>query len=392
MAMAMPALNETFIAQIKADVDENVNYGISMHFSQAGMNALQWTALSICTIFLAARLYIRLAKQGRTLMDDYFIIAAWVFLLVNVILQTIQNPDIYMIVKYGKVARYIGEKYRVNLDMVYGPELAAEFVERGTRFLKFEFTIIGLFWTIIWLVKGSFLAFFYTLFEGLPNYRRAWWFVVVFAFFAYAGAWITSALNCHPVSNYFVWGACGKPADEEMTIISIAYSTTVDVLIDVMIMAMPLSLLWKVQISTKQKLALAGVFSLGIVITIFAIIRAIEVTTRAREDTILLAFWSCLESAVSVVVGCLPPFKSLFANRHKGHSGGYNYYGETGGLGSGLRHASMPLQSHATIRGGRDGKFREFKSESRESIIDEEDGFGGIDQRIVVKKDVVSLS
>ncbi len=45
-------------------------------------------------------------------------------------------------------------------------------------------------WTQLWLVKASFLAFFYTLFYGLPQYRKAWWVVVIFTVLAYLGCWI----------------------------------------------------------------------------------------------------------------------------------------------------------------------------------------------------------
>jgi hypothetical protein len=65
-----------------------------------------------------------------------------------------------------------------------------------------------------------------------------------------------------------------------------------------------------VQISPRQKLGLAGVFCVGFIIVIFAIIRAVQVTATARTDTILLAFWGILESTVGTCCSfpCLPPF------------------------------------------------------------------------------------
>ena len=78
---------------------------------------------------------------------------------------------------------------------------------------------------------------------------------------------------------------CATPLDNQTTIIIIIYSTVVDILIDLMIIAMPLKLLYRVQISFRQKMALSGVFSMGTVIVIFSIIRAIQVTTTARNDT-----------------------------------------------------------------------------------------------------------
>ena len=64
------------------------------------------------------------------------------------------------------------------------------------------------------------------------------------------------------------------------------------------VMAMPLSLLYRIQISNKQKIGLATVFSIAIIIIITAIIRAIEITTRSRTDAALLALCSVIESTV----------------------------------------------------------------------------------------------
>lgn len=175
---------------------------------------------------------------------------------------------------------------------------------------------------------------------------------------------------------------------------------------------MPLNLLWKVQISTRQKIGLAGVFSLGLIVIIFAIIRAVQVTATARDDTILLAFWGVLESTVgmrrvfsfllfvpfyrasitdarisAVVVGCLPPFKSLFGTPRNTKNGYGPSYGT--GPGSRLRNGSMPLQSHATVRAGKDRKWKDDpKTESRESIVEFDDSMYPM-QSIHVKKDVV---
>lgn len=193
---------------------------------------------------------------------------------------------------------------------------------------------------------------------------------------------------------------CSTPLDAQTTIVIIIYSTVVDILIDLMIMAMPLKLLYNVQISFRQKLALSGVFSMGMVIVVFSIIRAVQVTTTARNDTFLLAFWGVLESTVAVIVGCLPPFKSLFTNVGSTKASG-EYYGETGGLGqygAGSRMrggGSVPLQSHASIRGGKERWVDDedyIMNSSKESLTKPEEVDDWARGRIMVKKDVVSLN
>ena len=63
-------------------------------------------------------------------------------------------------------------------------------------------------------------------------------------------------------------------------------------------MALPLNLLWNLQVTRKQKAGLAVVFSVGTIIIIVAIARGIEIATRARTDGVLLNIWSIIESGV----------------------------------------------------------------------------------------------
>jgi hypothetical protein len=76
----------------------------------------------------------------------------------------------------------------------------------GNIYVRYEFPIIGLMWTVLWCVKASLLALFWRLFDGLPQYRRMWWVVVVFVALSYVGCWIASAWTCHPPSTYFDFG------------------------------------------------------------------------------------------------------------------------------------------------------------------------------------------
>ena len=187
-------------AEIEKGID-SISNGLLDNLSPAGFNAIIWTSVGICACFVAGRFWVRLTKAGRLAVDDWLILSAWVFLLLNAILQTCQMPDIVNLIVNSNRSAYLREvKVERSLAGKY------EFFVRGTRFLKYEFTIIGFFWTVLWLVKASFLAFFYTLFEGLPKYRKVWWAVVVFSFLAYVGCWIASINNCHPPKNYFTLG------------------------------------------------------------------------------------------------------------------------------------------------------------------------------------------
>lgn len=68
-------------------------------------------------------------------------------------------------------------------------------------------------------------------------------------------------------------------------------------------MAVPISMLWGVQMSIRRKAALMGLFSLGVVTTIISIIRATAITTRGRQpDTSWSYMWNIIEQAIGKIM------------------------------------------------------------------------------------------
>ncbi|GIJ87376.1 hypothetical protein Asppvi_006282 [Aspergillus pseudoviridinutans] len=278
--------------------------GIATHLSVNGLIGVTWTGAGLGIIFASIRFAIRIKRMKRLLVDDYFVLLALVFLVTNAILQTLQAPHLYYMV----------------LD-VTGPDI----VYHGLKYTHYEFFIIGIFWSVLWSIKGSFLALFWLISDGLPHYRRVWWGVTTFAVLAYIGCWLASVLNCHPPSDYFRFGKCTKPIDIRGSVISICYSTAVDILTDLMIMYLPLRILWKTKMNLHQKLGLATVFCLGFIIIAAAIIRAVAITGKAYSDQAALAVWGIAESSISMIVGCLPPFKTFITSHSSSANYNYNY-------------------------------------------------------------------
>jgi hypothetical protein len=58
-------------------------------------------------------------------------------------------------------------------------------------------------------------------------------------------------------------------------------------------------MLWKVQISLRQKIALAGIFSITFLIMLFAVIRVVVVSTaNMQAEQSWFYTWSCIEHTV----------------------------------------------------------------------------------------------
>ncbi|EAW21803.1 uncharacterized protein NFIA_069740 [Aspergillus fischeri NRRL 181] len=256
---------------------------VATHLSVNGLIGVTWTGAGLGIIFASIRFGIRIKRMKRLLVDDYFVLLALVFLVTNAILQTLQAPHLYYM-----------------LLNVTGPDI----VYHALKYTHYEFVIIGIFWSVLWSIKGSFLALFWLISDGLPHYRRVWWGVTIFAVLAYIGCWLASILNCHPPSDYFRFGI---------------------VVVELWLMYLPLRILWKTKMNLHQKLGLATVFCLGFIIIAAAIIRAVAITGKAYSDQAALAIWGIAESSISMIVGCLPPFKSFITSRSSSANYNYNY-------------------------------------------------------------------
>jgi hypothetical protein len=163
--------------------------GLVTQLSVNGLIAITWVGVGLGILFTSARIAIRIIYMKRLLADDYFMLLALGFLITNAILQTLQAPHLYYLV--------------LNTT---GPDI----VHHGLRYTYYEFAIIGIFWSVLWSVKASFLALFWMISDGLPRYRRVWWATVVFAALAYIGCWVGSVYTCHPPSDYFNFGMFGS--------------------------------------------------------------------------------------------------------------------------------------------------------------------------------------
>lgn len=164
--------------------------GAAKNLPEGGLIAICWVGVGTAAFFVSARIYARVHETGRIAVDDFWILLAWVFLAVNAVLQTLQTHSLYYLV-------YVGAG-RLPAD--------AELMVQGNVYVRYEFVIIAFFWTILWCVKGSFLALYWRLFEGFSKWKKAWWFVTIFTLLSYTGAWFASAFNCHPAGNYFKFG------------------------------------------------------------------------------------------------------------------------------------------------------------------------------------------
>ncbi|KAI9839027.1 MAG: hypothetical protein M1837_002281 [Sclerophora amabilis] len=275
---------------------------------KAGMLAIVWIGFAVAAILTAARLYIRHVKLRRFFWDDAFHVFALVTLLTSAFV-------------YSWMVHVI---YDIGLAVTGMKMLDVKFFDYDVpQFFRYQFGTILLFWITLWSVKISFLLFYRRFFDGLTKHIIAWWLVMIFTVGAFIGCCITFLTVCGTTANWFKVVQCGTYPSLIRMAESIKFSTAVDIISDVMIMALPLRILCTLRITTRQKIGLAGLFSLAIIIITFAIVRAAkssgtlvpnDISSLVKSDPTTLTLYTILEATVAVIVSCLPTFRVLFVN------------------------------------------------------------------------------
>lgn len=122
------------------------------------------------------------------------------------------------------------------------------------------------------------------------------------------------SVSCIPVSSLFLldlrdsnqvqvakqWDASirGKCIDEVPFYFALA-GTSIG--LDLVIIALPLPVLWKLQLRFKQKIILAALFALGFFVTVIQIIRIFTVKDlKTYTDSKNIVIWSCVEISLGV--------------------------------------------------------------------------------------------
>lgn len=165
-----------------------------------------------------------------------------------------------------------------------------------------------LIWLCVFAVKFCYLFFFRQLIDRLTRITIYWRITLAFTF-------IACIFNA---SGSFI--ACPEFGDNNLKCISPYYirrttaveATTIvfDIITDLMILAIPPYLIWKVRISRRQKLGIAFFLCLSISMVVIAIIRISQV--HSPTYNIWATFWQQLEGCVAILMVSLTAFRTLF--------------------------------------------------------------------------------
>ena len=182
--------------------------------------------------------------------------------------------------------------------------------------MRTSLTAEMLLWCTLYLVKASFLALMWTIFNISLGFRRAWLVVTVYTFITFWPVFFSALWQCGNPSDYDNIQACNNmtvamfyPSD----VMKIVFHLTSDLLI----LALPLVQIRKLQMSTTKKISVAAVFILIVVDIIGGIIRnAASVgsdfaTNNAQLCLDVNLIWMVVEPSIAVIVCAMPAYRVL---------------------------------------------------------------------------------
>ncbi|PYH44038.1 uncharacterized protein BP01DRAFT_275612, partial [Aspergillus saccharolyticus JOP 1030-1] len=266
--------------------------------------ATLWTFSALASCFIIFRLYVRLLTYRRLFLDDALVVAAWITTVATAVMWQVEGPVLY------------------HYSPVFGGQVlpTLEFLDAYLHLQGYMVAWLVLFYSGLWLVKLSFLSFFYTL-GGKMRTHRIWWWVV----FGFTVAWWFVCIGiidyrCLINDTSYIMTHCGSTGHIHKDNQIIYISCAGDILTDLLILSVPIFLLWETQLPQRQKLVLLCFFLITVVIMAIALVRVIlGVDYSQTMDISWFYFWSSMEMGAAVMVACAASFRQLYItsrNRH----------------------------------------------------------------------------
>ncbi|KAL8928994.1 MAG: hypothetical protein Q9208_001437 [Pyrenodesmia sp. 3 TL-2023] len=193
---------------------------------------------------------------------------------------------------------------------IYGQEGAS----KNTRlWLRSMYAFETLYHTSTTLAKYSILAFYHRIFP-ISQFRRILWLIAAVVTCYLISVDLVCLFQCTPVHSFWDVGVEGHCINIDRFFLA---SGSMNVLLDFIIFALPIPLLWRLRTSFNQKLVLTAIFTVAGFVVIISIIRIIVLsrigTTDLTWNYINGGIWAATEPSVAVICACLPSLRPLFS-------------------------------------------------------------------------------
>ncbi|KAH7066522.1 hypothetical protein FB567DRAFT_616205 [Paraphoma chrysanthemicola] len=179
--------------------------------------------------------------------------------------------------------------------------------------LKYFWICEILFAVVGWLIRIAFVLFFLQIFTDRKFQIIIW--VIIAGYLCIMVTTIGLVISiCTPVSYFWTsWDAehAGRCRNHNVLVLA---SSSIFIAADLLTFALPLSRVWGLHMSLKKKIGVAFMLSVGLFVTIVAIIRITTLvrfatTPNISWDYVDSAMWALVELQVGIICLCMPSLR-----------------------------------------------------------------------------------
>ncbi|RMZ85028.1 hypothetical protein DV738_g147, partial [Chaetothyriales sp. CBS 135597] len=157
------------------------------------------------------------------------------------------------------------------------------------------------------------------------RYRIFIWSIMAFAILSHLAGTLVLIFQCSPVQKSWRPRTEGKCLPNVATFYALA---SVTIFCDLIIFFAPIPLLARIQIGTRKKVGLIGIFALGAFTTVCSVMRMVQIITISKNgNSTMLVLWGTIETNVGIFLTCLPCLTPLFTFLREKTRGTNSSYG-----------------------------------------------------------------
>ncbi|KAL1867792.1 hypothetical protein Plec18167_008538 [Paecilomyces lecythidis] len=164
------------------------------------------------------------------------------------------------------------------------------------------------------LVKTSIMLFFFRIFGTKRSFRISVAVVMTIVWMWAISVVLETLLLCRPLAYNWdttIDGVCGE---RNATFVA---AGTLNLVTDLMVMALPIPHIWKLKLSVAKKLALCLVFCMGLLVSVISIVRLASLMaidfTDITYSVQMGVMWTVLEPELAIICANMPVMKPILS-------------------------------------------------------------------------------
>ncbi|UQC85176.1 uncharacterized protein CLUP02_10672 [Colletotrichum lupini] len=269
----------------------------------------------LASAFFACRITVKVMRYSPWGADDTLMVVAFAALIPFIVLIQYMIPqglglDIWVLHDY-QITTFLRVS-TIKIDRVH----YRGFLQTRANHLQYLLMVQTLYVFILSIVKASILLFFLRIFPD-KKFRIAVWWTLAYDLFVGFIFIVFSFVQRQP--TWLIWEGWRdkEPRGVILDLNKMGLSHGgMNIALDVWMLILPLTQLYKLNLKMKKKLGIIAMFSVGIFLTVVSVVRlrsliSFATSANATADARGTTIWSAIEICTGVVVACMPNARQI---------------------------------------------------------------------------------